>query len=290
MVRSQSLVGTVGHAFALRSFNFLTIMLLLLWALSPLGGQSALRLVHETNSTLLSNRNVFYADLDAPSQFPETQYWNEDAFNGANAVLTTSLMTADNFENSAVDTWNHPKIPRLEALEQAEEQMGTTRDWYAVVPATNYTYASLTGINIIHLAERGTTNFTVPYEYMYFGCDFSTHSNITRENNSFTGYSERFAPDERALVTYLNGLNDADILESGGLWKQNATSLDPSGDPFRQTPSGRSLFFLYENGQYNRDRIDAPSTHIWQQVVALCRVLALRVLHEECCSRSQYHL
>ncbi|KAI8933271.1 hypothetical protein NX059_009901 [Plenodomus lindquistii] len=262
MIGSQSLVSTVGHTFALHSVDFLTIGLLVLWALSPLGGQSALRLVHETNSTMLENRSVFYADVDAPSEFPNESY-NEDAFNRANAVLITSLMTADTLENSTVDTWNHPKIPRLEALEQAEEGNETARKWYAVDRSANYTYASLTGINVIHLSTTGSSNFTVPYEYMYLGCGLSPHNDIRLRYDSTTNtYGQPFTMS-RSILKYLNGLNDANVLESGDGFAKNTSQLGaPLNVPGTVVSSYRS-FFIYTRMGNTTDRSMKPEALIY---------------------------
>tara|TARA_R110002003_G_scaffold1679_2_gene23408 strand:- start:521 stop:2173 length:1653 start_codon:yes stop_codon:yes gene_type:complete len=243
IIGSQSLVATVGHAITLHSLNFLTLGLLLLWALSPLGGQSALRLVRETNTTISETRPVFYANVDAPSEFPKESY-NEDAFNRANAVLMTSLITADNLEWSPVDTWNHPKIPRLEELEQAEDKNDTVRSWYTVDHGTNYSYASLAGIDVINLSERGATNFTVPYEYMYFGCDLSPQNNFTKVSENQT---EPF-PNSLTQLKYLNGLNNAGKLESGNRFQTNATSLTTTAAPGSVVSSSPRSFFIYSRG------------------------------------------
>ncbi|KAF2658976.1 hypothetical protein K491DRAFT_689580 [Lophiostoma macrostomum CBS 122681] len=65
LVGSQSLVSTVSSAFALRSFNALSIYLLLLWSLSPLGGQSSLRLLSETNTAIFDNSVAYCASPDS---------------------------------------------------------------------------------------------------------------------------------------------------------------------------------------------------------------------------------
>jgi hypothetical protein len=126
VIGSQSLAATVGHAISLHSLNLLTLGLLVLWALSPLGGQSALRLVYETNTTVTDSRLVFYANADATSRLPAGAN-NVDDFNRVNSVVSTALMTVDTLEWSPVDTWNHPKIPRVEELEQAESTVGMQR-------------------------------------------------------------------------------------------------------------------------------------------------------------------
>ncbi|KAH7094856.1 hypothetical protein FB567DRAFT_15141 [Paraphoma chrysanthemicola] len=242
VIGSQSLVATVGHAITLHSLNILTIGLLLLWALSPLGGQSALRLVRETNTTSFELRSVFYADVDAPSNFPASSY-NEDAFNRANAVLMTSLMTVDTLEREPVDTWNHPKVPRLEELEQAEDKNDTTKSWYAVDHSKNQSYASLAGIDIINLSGQGATNFTVPYEYMYFGCNLSPQNNFTKSANQIDVF-----PNQITQLKYLNGLNNARQLESGDRFKTNSTSLTTTAAPGSVISSSSRNFFIYTRG------------------------------------------
>jgi hypothetical protein len=110
--------------------------------------------------------------------------YNEDAANRVNAVVSSALMTADNLEQSPIDTWNHPKIPRLEELEQAENNNNTERPWYNVDPRANHSYASLTGVDVINLSHVGATNFSVPYEYMYFGCELSPENNLNTDVKS----------------------------------------------------------------------------------------------------------
>ena len=82
--------------------------------------------MHETNTTVVDTRPVFYANVDASSSLPIGGN-NVDSFNRVNSVVSTSLMTADTLEWSPVDTWNHPKIPRVEELEKAEDRNETNR-------------------------------------------------------------------------------------------------------------------------------------------------------------------
>lgn len=170
MIGSQSLVAALGHAITLHSVDFLTLSLLVLWALSPLGGQSALRLIHETNSTVSETRPVFYANVNAPSSFVMQSY-NEDAVEFVSAVVSTTFSTVDTTDLLSVDPWNHPKIPRIFELEEAEARNTTDTPWYTVDKSKNITYASLTGVNVMNLQRNTNANLTVPYEYMYFKCD-----------------------------------------------------------------------------------------------------------------------
>jgi hypothetical protein len=207
-----------------------------LWALSPLGGQSALRLVHETNITTVENRSVFYANVDAGSTLPLKSY-NVDAFIQANAVLTTALMTADTLEWSPVDTWNHPKIPRIAELEQAEENNQTERQWYDLERHANHSYASLNGVDVINLSRTGATNFTIPYEYMYFSCELSPQNNIT--STEYKGVVST-SPNSQTQMKYLSDLRSAQKLESGDQFTSNST--------IPTAVLGLKGFFIYARG------------------------------------------
>jgi hypothetical protein len=240
VIGSQSLVAAVGHAITLHSLNFLTLALLAFWALSPLGGQSALRLAHETNKTISESRPVFYASVDAESQFP-LQTYNVDAFNRVNGVVSTTLLTADNLENAPVDTWNHPKIPRIAELEQGGSRLENDQTWYSADRDTSHSYASLTGVNVINLTSFGNTNVTIPYEYMYFDCKASVHNNLT--NSSAASGAIMTSPNQKSQMNYLHGLDNAKQLESGKHFTKNSTSIDVLG---------RRGFFFYTTGNATR--------------------------------------
>ncbi|EUC41088.1 hypothetical protein COCMIDRAFT_107120, partial [Bipolaris oryzae ATCC 44560] len=223
---SQSLVSTVSHAISLRSLNFLAIGLLILWALSPLGGQSALRLLYETSNSVFESRLVFSVDPDATSPLPAGGF-NVDDFNRVNSMVSTALMTTDTLEWSQADIWNHPKIPRLEQLEQEERRNETTRSWYTINHQANHSYAALTGVNIVNLSKTGITNFTVPYEYMYFDCKFSPANNITTRFDAEHGHNVT-EPNYHTQIEYLRELNAAGILQSeGGFNPANNYTIAP---------------------------------------------------------------
>jgi hypothetical protein len=245
VIGSQSLAATVVHAFSLHSLNFLTLGLLVLWALSPLGGQSALRLVHETNATVTDSRPLFYADSDATSRLPAGGN-NVDDFNRVNSVVSTALMTADTLEWSPVDTWNHPKIPRVEELEQAEDRNATDRPWYTLDRHANHSYAALTGVDVINLPTTGTANFAIPYEYMYFSCDLSPANNITTRFIKEYGYNQT-EPNTQTQIKYLRDLNAAGMLQSGDGFNPNNNQTIAAGD--YPPTSGSNDFFFYTKGE-----------------------------------------
>jgi hypothetical protein len=251
VIGSQTLVATVANALSFRSFNLVTLGLVAMWALSPLGGQSALRLLHETNTTSTNPHSVFYANVDASSRLPIGGN-NVDDFNRVNSVVSTSLMTASTLEWTPVDTWNHPKIPRVEELEQAENTNETHRTWYNLDRHANYSYASLTGVGVTNLSPVGSTNFTIPYEYMYFDCDLSPANNITTQ----------FSEDGQNITSsnwltqykFLQTLNSAGRLDSANQFPSN---LNSSIAPARPQNSYRDFFFYTINSEGSTFKPDA---------------------------------
>jgi hypothetical protein len=228
---SQSLAATIGHAFTVHTVDVLALALLAFWSLSPLGGQSVLRLLHETNRTITDTRPVFYPKVDAVSLFSSTLDDAVDVCNRANAVVSSALLSTETMEWTPVDAWSHPKIPRIDELENEASKNTTDRSWYTVDPNSNYSYASLAGVNIVNLSEQGSTNLTIPYEYMYFDCKMSP---MTDFNNSWL-------PDRHVLGDYLSELKNQSRLKTDG-WdgSKNKTSglfIDNS-------------FFMYAKGTY----------------------------------------
>ncbi|KAF3032805.1 hypothetical protein E8E12_002211 [Didymella heteroderae] len=238
---SQSLVATVGYAVTLRTLDILTLTLLMFWALSPLGGQSVLRLLHETNSTITENRSIYYANVDAQSQLSGSVL-DKDLYNRGNAVVSTALMTAENLEWTPEDAWSHPKIPRIEDLEVAELKNSTDRSWHTVNSNDTYSYASLAGINVMNLAEQGSTNFTVPYEYMYFNCELSPQSNFSKLTEV-----DPPQPYPPSLMNYLLSLQNSSKLTTQG-WTN--TPRNTTSPLFTD-----NSFFMYTKG--TPDKLEA---------------------------------
>jgi hypothetical protein len=167
LLGSQSLASAVGTAYTLRSASVMSLSLLALWLLSPLGGQSSLRLFHETNSIESEPGTVYYADHEAPLALSSLPNW----FTIVPAILSASLASSAKAKGRPVDLWNHPKIPRLGALEQeALVHPNSTGDWIHVNQNSNKTYSSFTGINVQGLRSDGTSEFQVKSNYLRLEC------------------------------------------------------------------------------------------------------------------------
>ncbi|KAF1925615.1 uncharacterized protein M421DRAFT_398148 [Didymella exigua CBS 183.55] len=166
LLGSQSLVSAIGTAWSLRSANSISICLLLLWALSPLGGQSSLRLLHQTNSTVSENGTIYYSNPVAPIDIEEAGNWLPIV----STVLTASLAASVEDRARSVDSWNHPRVPRLDTIEQKAVTDALEETWIDVDSSKNQTYSSWTGINVQGLRQTTHAAFQVKHNYMYLDC------------------------------------------------------------------------------------------------------------------------
>lgn len=162
---SQSFASAIGLAISIRSFSVLSFIILLLWSLSPLGGQSSLRLLAEANATAVTSQAMYFPNQDAESGIITGQSVNQ-----VSVIVASSISTADTLQNSSVDAWNHPKIPRLRQLELARVDNDQQHPWIDTQNDGANVYTPLTGLSVVGLEADTVADFTIPYAYMYTDC------------------------------------------------------------------------------------------------------------------------
>ncbi|KAL4906290.1 hypothetical protein BDW74DRAFT_177306 [Aspergillus multicolor] len=96
---STSLAGTFLLMFALRRPAFLTLCILLLWTISPLGGQSALRMIFETPSTVVADVALAYMNMTNASGLIGASNWDK-AKAPIRSMYTTSLIASKEAKRS----------------------------------------------------------------------------------------------------------------------------------------------------------------------------------------------
>ncbi|KAF4625752.1 hypothetical protein G7Y89_g12413 [Cudoniella acicularis] len=187
LYRSQTLFGAFKACLTLRMFELSTIVLLILWAFNPIGGQSALRAIsvegifNETptqiqylnsdlRSIILSNgfqgasyfassapqlRTLYGASLFSPDA--GTQYSN-----GSSAGfddLISRLGGADTASKSTtMDLWGNIRIPMMHLLPKYNEQL--PQSWVDVPSDEIVPYESIIGVPIRGIPSNGIGNIT----------------------------------------------------------------------------------------------------------------------------------
>lgn len=169
---SQNLLAAIERAFHLRGLGGWSALIILLWALSPIGGQSSLRVLK------IGRKANLYT---SPLSYFDTHNSSETAFTGASylayfwptvsAIFQACLLAPDKITLSSSDLWGNVKIPLMHTLPSYTNS--TSQDWL-VVPQDNKTiFTSLSGIPVIDLKEATTTNFTAESTYFNLTCSNS---------------------------------------------------------------------------------------------------------------------
>ncbi|EFX04555.1 hypothetical protein CMQ_1483 [Grosmannia clavigera kw1407] len=192
-IGSQSIYRAVATHVKLRSVNLLGVFILLLWCLSPLGGQAALRVIR-----LVSEQPASTTGLYAMQTFQEYQYGF--ALQAQESLLTVkyptvaAIMSASLLNKRNQDLWGNVRLPSIEMIEQAGGTNSSSNDvaadgpWLDVPTPTNLTYPSLVGVPVNNLSASGTNQFVLPGSYLAVSCPVyglsaqTTFTNYTAEN------------------------------------------------------------------------------------------------------------
>ncbi|EEU40429.1 uncharacterized protein NECHADRAFT_91222 [Fusarium vanettenii 77-13-4] len=168
--RSQSFAAAVERVFFVRTQVIIGSGILLIWAMSPLGGQSASRLLAPGNSTTTSTMVVYFSD-------PGSQFFSFPdlgSFKGKRrsitALYSSTLMSSQQQKGSPRDLWELPKIPQWSPEREINEWYDVEDD--AFTRGDSY-YASLLGIKIQSLDSSSADrqyDFAVKSSYMDFNC------------------------------------------------------------------------------------------------------------------------
>ncbi|KXT06815.1 hypothetical protein AC578_7250 [Pseudocercospora eumusae] len=142
---STSLTSTVTSQLRSRVISILGIVLVAVWALSPVGGQASIRQLSFGNDTSTSNATFTYM---TPTSNALGYYGNQSSYpmlHVPNTLFLASLIASPDMKHSALDLWGNFKVPFLESFENVgrPDQNG----WYNTSgPDTEY--ASLVGVPI----------------------------------------------------------------------------------------------------------------------------------------------
>ena len=169
LVGSSSLFSAMERQISLRGFSVVGYLLMIVWFLSPLGGQSALRLISQETKSIVSNGTVQYLN---PDTVLDTNIATANAMNGARGVFgpifLAALLSSSKYQDTAMDLWGNVRLPRFSSIENT-----TSDEWKHVVDddKTNVTYASLIGIPVAFINENGISNFSIEARQWDLSCD-----------------------------------------------------------------------------------------------------------------------
>lgn len=200
--------STISTQFLLGSFNLLSVGLVILWALSPLGGQSTLRIIHTTSPSTASNATVTALNTEWLS-FLEGGVAYATQIPTLNSLYLTSLIAPQTVKTSPVDQWGNVKIPMISQLDPAIK--ANDSGWYAFQSGADLPYSSLIGIPSIGVSQTGNTTFNLETSYFELDCFNLTsgteHIPITRyfTIKNFKSLPARIVPVPNGVFIGSNG-------------------------------------------------------------------------------------
>ncbi|KAJ4384221.1 hypothetical protein N0V86_001068 [Didymella sp. IMI 355093] len=187
----------------MQRFTVVGANLLMLWALSPLGGQASLRLMSRGYAETLSSSKVRYMTTGPGGTMwgLSSTYVDSGKFADAGALYTAALLAPLATKLGSEDPWGNVKIPDLASLSHLRPNAS---GWIEVPGsfADPESYSSLVGLPVVGLPVNGSSIFTMEDTYLTVNCsDFTQHpypGNDTATNFLQTNYTklEEIAPGQ----------------------------------------------------------------------------------------------
>jgi hypothetical protein len=179
LVGSRTLFLAVERSFLVRTRSFYTLVVPLFWGLSPLGGQSSLRILSRTETVIQSPTTITY--------YNDT-YWSGNAYDSSSTIVNSRqpdnvyaacLLQSNATRLSSLDSWGNLKIPRLQSLKAFSPNMPADQ-WTDVSSEEDIEYSSLVGLMLELPSQATGTTMRFPVEATYLDTDcagkFSTTS------------------------------------------------------------------------------------------------------------------
>ncbi|RFN50620.1 hypothetical protein FIE12Z_5124 [Fusarium flagelliforme] len=175
----EQLIGsrTVGSTFItqiyLGKFNVLGLVLLSLWAFSPLGSQAVLRTLGSKLQPVFSNSSILYFSTDAQTRLAEGIPRSQGSaareaqdFGHLKSMFAALFFTSEERKTDPMDIWGNVKIPNVDIND---------KEWHNVTaePSPD-SYSALLGLPVTNVTT-GNVTFLLESSYIHLECwNFTT--------------------------------------------------------------------------------------------------------------------
>lgn len=140
----------------LRRFGFIGIAIIILWLLSPFGGQSSLRILEITSTSINSQGQIYYFNTTSTLGYLDSVFSTGDDYSSS----SLQALEPDRIFGLPVDQWNNVKIPKLDELSPFTDPT-TGNPWININQTAPKIWSSLTGLMIQQLPQTGVSTFTL---------------------------------------------------------------------------------------------------------------------------------
>ncbi|KAI0570113.1 hypothetical protein Alg130_11351 [Pyrenophora tritici-repentis] len=190
LASSTSLTSTVTSQLQLRSFSILGVALLIVWSLSPIGGQASVRIMTIGSKDTQIHETLWYMVNNGYLGSYSSGGMYSQGTSSAGAVFVAALMGSPATKASPLDLWGNVKIPRIEGYEGVAQMDG--EGWYDTDGGNVDAYSSLIGIPITRINDSKFIDYftKVQSPYLSLQCSITAvESGIRPRNYGLPGLS-----------------------------------------------------------------------------------------------------
>lgn len=194
---SQNLAGAFERAILLPGLGFVGIAVVLLWTLSPLGGQSALRVLDRKVLSSSNTTTIYYynnsGDNEGAFHHPQVFMYYASALD---AIFQASLISNERVQGR--DIWGNLKIPVLQYV--PSYTAGQSQDGWYDFDENDYDspYSAFTGLLMRGLNNAMETTFTIESSYFNLTCTEPVFFDDPRM--SWYRFEKWLGPDNSSLL------------------------------------------------------------------------------------------
>jgi hypothetical protein len=179
----------------MRRVNLLSIVILTAWLLSPLGGQSSLRLLSTQPAIEIVNATVQYQSLKGFESHSMLSSYMLDKWSSYVPIYMTALQTSRLNVDKPWDLFGNVRIPDIGSLIPSNEKDPATFEWHTLGDQTIPAWTSLLGVPVADVPKSGNISFTLESPYWEIRCTpFVTREYLARYEGNLT--NNPFAHDE----------------------------------------------------------------------------------------------
>jgi hypothetical protein len=187
LIGSQSFFASIERQFGLRRINLVGLAIITAWALSPLGGQSSLRLLSTRPFPIAIDATIQYQSVEGFGERTLFDMHMEEYSWASYAVpFMTAFQTAFKYASEPRDLFGNLRIPDIKSVVWEDVYSHNASDSHVVQDTSNLTYTSLFGVPIVDIPTSGNVTFTLESAYWEINCDpFAPHTHFTDFDESF---------------------------------------------------------------------------------------------------------
>ncbi|KAF7577654.1 hypothetical protein PtrM4_018940 [Pyrenophora tritici-repentis] len=185
LIGCQSVFSALERQICLRSWSVVGLASTLVWILSPLGGQSGLRLLNSESGAIHWTGQMRYL---SPATIMDSFMSDDSSASSGRSTFTPvfigAVLSSNQFQTFPIDLWGSVRLPIYRNIQNSSS------DGWKLLPEefldANVSYASLLGIPAV--GERFLESYTIKARQWDFTC--SSNRIVTRQQATLdTGYT-----------------------------------------------------------------------------------------------------